>query len=256
MNKTGIEYLDYTWNPMHGCSRASTGCKKCWAEKMSQRLAGMGVNGYSKEDPFKVVCLPDKLNEPSTVKKPSRIGVSFMGDLFHKDVQDSFINDIWETMMINDQHTYQILTKRPERMKEWIDKHIYDQSAFKNIWLGVSVENQEQADKRIPILLQIPAAVRFLSVEPMLERMDLSFWFSHGKPDEPEGWGIDQVICGAESGAGARPMNPEWARDLRDQCKYAGTPIFIKQLQINGRLIKDTNDFPLDLRIREYPNAI
>lgn len=261
MQKTNIEYLDYTWNPTHGCSPISEGCQNCWANVMAKRLAGMGVRGYSKNDPFKVVCSPDKLNEPLKIKKPSRIGVSFMGDLFHEDVPKEYLYPILKIIRKCYQHKFLILTKRIEWACEIINNldtattlhfllhkfngtgvpegSVYSfQSAFPNLWLGVSVENQKTADERIPILLDIPAAIRFVSVEPMLGEIDLTnvlgnqdaeqdtsaFAIWHGKIP-----GIDWVICGAESGQNRRPMKYEWAMELMLDCADTNTPFFYKQ---------------------------
>lgn len=179
MNKTDIEYLDYTWNPTHGCSPVSEGCRNCWAKTMSKRLAGMNVKGYSKDDPFKVVCCDWKLNEPLQIKKPSIIGVSFMGDLFHTNIFGKFINEVWMRMFNNQKHTFIVLTKRPENLYKWTMlaascKHWRDSEIWPdNIWLGVSVENQRTADERIPILLEIPAKVKFVSVEPMFSEVNI-----------------------------------------------------------------------------------
>ena len=248
---TKIQWTDKTWSPVTGCTKISPGCKNCYAERMSKRLAGRF--GYPPApDNFKVTLHENKLKEPYKWIKSKMIFVCSMSDLFHEDVPDSFIDDVWDTMLISNQHTYQILTKRPERMKNWIEKHIYDQAYWKNVWFGVSCENKEQADKRIPDLLQTPAAVRFISVEPMLEKINISdlIWNQMRENDYYfiPSLGISWVICGAESGTGARLMNPDWARDLRDQCKNAGIPFFMKQLSKKAPI-------PDDLMIREYPNG-
>ena len=288
MSKTGIEYLDYTWNPTHGCSPVSEGCQKCWALAMSKRLAGMGVQGYSEDDPFKVVCCTNKLGEPFRIRKPSRIGVSFMGDLFHEDVPDKYLDNIFAAMALNAQHTFLILTKRPKRMgkyltnnKDWgesanllHDKYINSlseplymmgeiTSPLQNVWPGVSVENNDNL-WRIDELLKIPAAVRFVSVEPMLGEIDIIPYVGgntyrckcgfHRTENEMlfRGWQdyknglmafecmkcgeicktlppLDWVICGSESGPGATPMKYEWAYNLCEQTRDAGIPFFYKQ---------------------------
>ena len=234
---------------------------------MSHRLAGMGVKGYSVDDPFKVVCSPDKLNEPYKVKKPSRIGVSFMGDLFHEDVSSEIIYDVFETMRVANHHTYLLLTKRPaELLNIWKPHYLSIHPFPDNAWLGVTVENQRTANERIPILLDIPAVVRYLSIEPMLENISLWEWFPKGSCGKPEytkdmTWelnkdyenGISWVIFGAESGPGKRPCKLEWIRNGVGQCKEAGVPVFVKQLNINGKIVHDINQFPEDLRIQEYP---
>jgi protein gp37 len=221
---------------------------------MSKRLAGRF--GYPKDNPFAVTLHldKDKLDEPLIWKKSSRVFVCSMGDLFHDEVDFSFIRAVWARMTTARQHIYMVLTKRPERMKkffEWMELQDFKvETSWPNIWLGVTAENQARADERIPILLQIPAAVRFVSVEPMLSNINVSrylkwplckSWLSDGNPDEygkyqwvkqslvGQGWvGLDQVICGGETGPGARPMHPDWARSLRDQCQAAGTPFFFK----------------------------
>lgn len=246
MAETKIEWANKTWNPVTGCTKISPGCQNCYAERMSKRLAGRA--GYPKDDPFKVTLHPDRLDEPLKWKKPSRIFVCSMGDLFHYDVPDEYISEVFDVMCQCPDHIFQVLTKRPERMSHFIKSYLGKISG--HIWLGVTAENQEQADKRIPILLQIPAAVRFVSVEPMLGYVALSHvefdrWTTMnvlegcGITTRPGAMGqcipncgcekLNWVICGGESGPGARPMHPDWARSLRDQCKVAGVPFFFKQ---------------------------
>ncbi len=241
MNKTNIEYLDYTWNPTHGCSKISSGCAHCWASDMAKRLAGMGVKGYSMDDPFKVVCSPEKLDEPLRIKKPSVIGVSFMGDLFHEDVPWNFRYKVFETILLNHQHIFIILTKRPENMRKNMnsisfhlernygkDSEIIMKHGFNNLWLGVSISTQKDADDLIPVLLNTPAAVRFVSVEPMLEYIDFApQWMDKHRYFETGT--LDGIICGAESGPGCRPFKYEWAWNLLEQCQDAHTPFFYKQ---------------------------
>jgi len=237
MNKTKISYLTHTWNPTHGCSPVSEGCKFCWAKTMSKRLAGMGVKGYSRDEPFKVVCCPENLDEPLRIKKPSRIGVSFMGDLFH-DVPDDFITRIAIAQTEAPQHDYLWLTKRPKRMAEYIKKH----SVPKLAWLGVSVENQKTWDERSVILRKIRASILWISFEPLLENINMGdiSWLT---------W----AVIGTESGNNRRECKIEWIRDVVNQCKHAHVPVFVKQIQINGKVIKDINQFPDDLKVREYP---
>jgi protein gp37 len=231
-----------TWNPITGCTPAgSPGCDNCYAKRMAQRLKGR--YGYLKDDPFKVTFHPDRLDQPLRWKKPRRIFVVSMGDLFHEDVEWNWQYKIFEIMLINQEHTYLILTKRPKRMKKvlldiWF--HLgrnYPESKpdfpLRNIWLGITAENQQEADKRIPILLQIPATVRFVSIEPMLSEIKL---WDHNIDECPTYYdgcnckeGINWVIVGGESGPGARPMNPGWVRSIRDQCQGAGVPFFFKQ---------------------------
>lgn len=271
MNRTDIEYLDYTWNPTKGCSPVSEGCANCWAKRMSKRLAGMDARGYLESDSFAVECLEWKLDEPLAVKKPARIGVSFMGDPFHDEVPFEFVDAVWSRMSRCPQHTFIILTKRPKRMAEFVSEvGVFNYDVLPNVQLGVSVSNQKDADEFIPILLKIPASVRFVSVEPMLGPVDLSeqftmmtclecgpvsvkYWTSMktcircrerlgcastdapGLIRDPRA-AISWVICGAETGPGARPMEYKWAVDLFDQCQAAGVPFFSKADPSGGRL--------------------
>ena len=231
MAKTRIEWAEVVWNPVSGCTPISEGCQNCYAKRMANRLRGRC--GYPADDPFRVTLHPEKLEEPLKWKKPRRVFVCSMGDLFHEQVPDEYIAKVWEVMSNASQHTFLVLTKRPQRMKDFLARlgwYIHDRDGYpmeavldeggkytlKNVWLGVTAENQQRADERIPILLQIPAAVRFVSIEPML-----------GPVVIPEEW-PDWVICGGETGPGARPIHPDWVRSLRDQCQVAGTPFFFK----------------------------
>ena len=242
MTKTKIEWATDVWNPTVGCTKVSSGCKNCYAERM--------FNRFHPDEKFSDVrCYPERLNQPLHWKKPRRIFVDSMSDLFHKNVPDDFIREVFLRMQMS-VHTFMILTKRPIRMFKWL---IRDKNPpiLPNVWLGVSVENQATADYRIPLLLQIPAALRFVSVEPMLGPIveSLSRWYSNDSFD-PNGsqkvinrahWPfpkIDWVICGCESGPYKRPMDLDWARSLRDQCQMAGVPFFLKQAVINGKLVK------------------
>lgn len=252
MAKSKIEWTDKVWNPITGCTKISPGCQNCYAERMSKRLAGRC--GYPAENPFKVTLHPNKLDEPLGWNKPCKIFVCSMGDLFHEDVPDEFIDQIFARFILGRQHKYLTLTKRPERMRDYInsrEENVYQvvddivahadfayqvQWPLPNVWLGVTAENQEQANKRIPILLHIPAVVRFISIEPMLGPIKIPEVFlekldwGDGPEEWPDGAGvIDWVICGGETGPGARPMHPEWARAIRDQCQTAGVPFMFKQ---------------------------
>jgi len=183
MGKTKIEWTNFTWNPCSGCTKISAGCKNCYAERMAKRLAGK--YGYPEQPHhFDVTLHPDKLNQPYKWRKPRRIFVCSMGDLFHEDVGFEYILKVWKVMAINNHHTFQILTKRPEQMLKFVQwlagaDHISIAEFPQNVWIGVTAENQKTADERIPILLKIPAAVRFVSVEPMLERIDLSQYLDY-----------------------------------------------------------------------------
>lgn len=253
MAETKIEWADRVWNPITGCSKISEGCQHCYAERMSKRLAGRC--GYDKDNPFKVTFHKDKLDDPLRWRKPSRIFVCSMGDLFHKHIPEIEVLQIFSIMAECPQHTFMVLTKRPERMEEiltsptvsddvWLrtSTGINDEKStwpLPNVWLGVTAENQARADERIPILLQTPAAKRFVSVEPMLGPVDLNrYLYPQRLCDGHAAWqcddecprrpGLDWVICGGETGPGARPVHPDWARLMRDQCVAAGTPFFFK----------------------------
>ena len=249
MNRTGIEYLDYTWNPVHGCSPVSGGCANCWAKVMARRLAGMGARGYDKKDPFRPTFCPWKLDEPVEVKKPSRIGVVFMGDLFHRKINPLAVGRILNVIGRCERHAFMFLTKRPLWARVLLEAYYQEttsESPYSNLWLGVTAENQKRADERIPILLQIPAAKHFVSIEPMLEYVNLDEYV--WKTPHIDKYRLDWIIVGGESGPGARPMNPDWARSVRDQCRDAGVPFFFKKMARKEPI-------PEDLRIREYPDA-
>jgi len=285
MAKTRIEWAEVVWNPITGCTPISEGCQNCYAKRMANRLRGRC--GYPTDDPFRVTLHPEKLEEPLKWKKPRRVFVCSMGDLFHEQVPDEYIAKVWEIMNNASHHTFMVLTKRPHRMKEFLERlgwYIHDQDGYPmeavldeggkytlpNVWLGVTAENQQRADERIPILLQIPAAVRFVSVEPMLGPVDLSLSdgvdlsMSVGTGLKPGKSylinSLDWVICGGETGPGARPMHPEWVRSLVLQCKNAGVPIFVKQMgsvwakaHSSDRASNRPEEWPEDLRIRELP---
>lgn len=240
MSKSKIEWTDETWNVVTGCTKVSAGCTHCYAERMSKRLAGR--YGYPADKPFQVTLHPEKLAEPLKWKRPRRIFVNSMGDLFHPDVPTLFLADVFSVMEQAKQHTFMILTKRPEGMK-WLRLNgpIVGREPLPNVWLGVSVENQATADERIPLLLQTPAAVRFISAEPLLGSVDLHIKgvdttcrcagcldLAKSSPDMWQAQRIDWLIVGGETGPGARPMHQDWVRSLRDQCQTAGVPFFFK----------------------------
>ena len=231
---TKIEWCDEVWNPITGCSPVSDACYNCYARRMANRLKGRF--GYPSDEPFRVTYHPDKLNRPFDWVNPKRIFVCSMGDLFHEDVPIDRINSVFLTILNADWHTYILLTKRPDRMADFMSIGEW-RSMMGHVWIGVTAENQRTADERIPILLQISAAVRFVSVEPMLGPIDLR--------KIKIGW----VICGAETGPGARPMVSEWAIDLHKQCGLAGVPFFFK---------KDSNKLPVPDYVkntREFPKT-
>lgn len=247
---TKIEWATDVWNPVTGCTKISPGCQNCYAERMAKRLRGR--YGYPVDNPFRVTLHPERMFQPYKWKKPSRVFVCSMSDLFHRNIPFDDIWSIYDTMSGAASikgHTFIVLTKRPERALEfykWVKQGLEDNLKLgkmviswpiRNLWLGVTCENQEQADKRIPILLQIPAAVRFLSVEPMLGPVDLRLnerWCTYGDGEhhadcETKADHLNGIIVGGESGHHARPMHPDWARKVRDDCVEAGVPFFFKQ---------------------------
>lgn len=239
-DKSGIEWTESTWNPVTGCSKVSHGCKHCYAEREWPRLAAPRAkpNIYTGRAFTDVVCHPEKLDIPLRWTKPRRIFVNSMSDLFHESVPDEFIEAVFVVMQMANQHTFQVLTKRPERMLHFLtnmDSRLHElgypqgvAGRYPNVWFGVSIEDQATADERIPSLLDSPAAVRFLSCEPLIGPIDLSaglLWLKQF-PIEPN---IHWVIVGGESGPKARPMHPDWVRSLRDQCQATSVPFFFKQ---------------------------
>lgn len=272
---SNIEWTDATWNPVTGCTRASTGCDNCYAVSMTKRLEAMGqtekygglVKPGRKHFNGVVKCHEQDLGIPLRRKKPTTYFVNSMSDLFHEAVPFEFIDKVFAVMALAPQHTFQVLTKRAARMAEYFgqkrdwsaaanqvyDAHIrpLEQDLYlasevagllPNVWLGVSVENQQTADERIPYLLQVPAAVHFLSCEPLLGPVDLGKYYFADKetgrypfPYLAEEYRtkwvnlLNWVIVGGESGCGARPMHPAWARSLRDQCEAAAVPFLFKQ---------------------------
>lgn len=256
---TKIEWADKTWNPITGCSRISDGCDNCYAERMAKRLAGRF--GYRKDKPFSITAHVDKFNQPKSWKKPCRIFVCSMGDLFHPGVPDDRIDDVLSVTDEAPRHTYIFLTKRPKRMLKYFQERGFPGHS-ENVWLGVTAENQRMADIRIPLLLQIPATVRFVSVEPMLEPVSVRHYLSLFGPKPPpcreavEHCGdckvygracrygpiqqrpLEWILCGAETGSRRRGMSLSWATALRDQCIAAGTPFFFKK-DSRGRGVLD-----------------
>jgi protein gp37 len=211
-----IEWTDATWNPVRGCTQISPGCKNCYAKTFAERWRG--VPGHAFEQGFDVRIVPEKLAEPLRWIQPRLIFVNSMSDLFHPLVPDDFIAQVGRVMSAADWHVYQVLTKRPERMRPALNGFLRDSAIAQHIWWGVSVENRKHGLPRVELLRASAAKVKFLSVEPLLE--DLG---------EVELAGIDWVIVGGESGPGARPIRREWIVRLRDQCAEAGVPFFFKQ---------------------------
>jgi len=282
--KTGIEWTDATWNPVVGCDRVSPGCAHCYAKALHDQRYRAHARGkqvaVQYHVPFETVQLkPERLGYPLSWRQPRRIFVNSVSDLFHDAVPDEFIAQVFAVMALADRHTFQVLTKRPARMQSLLNDPDFAVDMVKqiqltqrspdvrwltwplpNVWLGTSVENQRWADERIPLLLRTPAAVRFLSCEPLLGPLDIRPYvttfdsvlccprcgfrtnrFSRCPNDDavlgPD-ISIDWVIAGAESGTGARPMDHAWVRSLRDQCESGGVKFMWKQdATPNGRKI-------------------
>lgn len=256
MYNSNIEWTDTTWNPVRGCSRVSDGCRYCYAELMAHRYSGPGMpyegltttagTGRPRWN-NEIMLVRDKLEEPLKWKKPRRVFVNSMSDLFHEKVPLDYIQEVFDVMHRAEQHQFQILTKRDGRLAQLSDQLHW----APNIWMGVSVENAETVD-RIDGLRSTNAAIRFLSVEPLL-----------GPIDKIDLRGIDWVIIGGESGPQARPMQEEWAVRVRVACQWAGTACFVKQMgsvwaKKHGSKDKkggNIAEFPKALQVREYPLA-
>lgn len=211
-----IEWTDATWNPVRGCSKVSPGCVNCYAETFAERFRG--VPGHPFEQGFDLRLVPDKLADPLRWRSPRMIFVNSMSDLFHEEVPDDYIVNVARVMRLANWHTYQVLTKRSERMRDLLRGKLRFASNQANIWWGVSVENRRHGLPRIEHLREAPARVRFLSIEPLIE--DIGTFSLKG---------INWVIVGGESGPGARPMAKAWVRTIRDQCKRAQVSFFFKQ---------------------------
>ena len=285
---SAIQWTEATWNPLVGCSRVSEGCRHCYAERTAYRLAAMGNKNYAavvKETKpawnGTIGFVPSALELPLRWKKPRRIFVNSMSDLFHEKVQYEWIDEIFAVMGQCPQHVFQVLTKRPERMQRYLAD--FD-TPLPNVWIGVSVEDQETADERIPILLNSKAAVRWVSYEPAL---GLASFFGPDSPTWNRDGGLDWIVVGGESGPDARPFDLAWARQTIAQCRAGGVPVFMKQLgarpwwdgigpppaehvylapatKFNGQVGWDLDclrdrwggtmeEWPVDLRVREYP---
>jgi protein gp37 len=215
-SSTKIEWTDTTWNPVRGCTKISPGCANCYAERFAERFRG--VPGHPYEQGFDLKLIPEKLSEPFLWNEPRRVFVNSMSDLFHRDVPEEFIERVARVMEQAKWHTFQVLTKRPERMQNLLKTRLAFAAELPNVWWGTSVENRKHGLPRMDLLRNTPARVRFLSVEPLLE--DLG---------ELNLEGIDWIIVGGESGHGARPMDSGWVTNLRDQCAAAGVAFFFKQ---------------------------
>ena len=292
-----IEWTETTWNPVTGCTKASPGCANCYAEKMAHRLKAMGQAKYANE--FTPTFHPEALSEPLKWRKPRRVFVVSMGDLFHDAITDEQIAAVFGAMAACPQHTFQVLTKRAERMRRWFewieqdceapyecayestvalgrDLHVTPVTCrveppgwpLPNVWIGTTAEDQQRADERIPHLLATPAAVRFVSCEPLLGPVDIgdpvvrhgmSLIDSGRCPMRGEQYSppsLDWVIAGGESGPGARPCSEDWIRQIVTDCGEAGVACFVKQLGGYPRKRKDPNEWPEDLRVRQWPETV
>jgi protein gp37 len=314
-----IEWTDKTWNPTRGCSRKSTGCEHCFAERQAYRFSGPGMpyeglvtlGRHGPQWTGKVALVPEMLAAPLSWRKPARVFVNSMSDLFHEELSNEEIAAVFGVMAACPQHTFQCLTKRARRMREWFEwvaslgpppSFVCETEAsnridvdclnapwpLENVHLGVSVENQHYADERIPDLLVTPAAVRFVSAEPLLESIDLDaiqipeeragLRFSALRRHHDDRYGqsdttISLVICGGESGPGARPFDIRWAESVVAQCREAGVACFVKQLgsrpyrsperegatgyeiKLRSRKGNDPSEWPEQLRVREFPRS-
>jgi len=231
--QTSIEWTEQTWNPAVGCSKVSPGCTNCYAEAMSKRLQAMKVKGY--ENGFALTMLPNRLDDPLKRTKPAIYFVNSMSDLFHENITDEYIRQVFEVIRRAPQHTFQVLTKRAERMATFFK----DYELPKNAWMGVTVEDRQHGVPRMDWLRQVPAFIRFISIEPLLEDL--------GKLDLT---GIHWVIVGGESGPKARPMRQEWVLNIKHQCDEQRSAFFFKQWggwgvdgkkrakKLNGRLLQ------------------
>ena len=238
MNKTKISWCDYTWNPITGCSEISEGCQNCYAKALSKRF------GWAWGDPVRH---GDRLKEPRKLKKPAKIFVCSMSDLFHEKIHNEWINQVIDVIEKNPQHTFIILTKRPERMK----RYFCGVQLPENAWLGVTVENQKRADERIPILMEIPAKVRFVSCEPLLEEINLNLCVECQLEPEKchEHNKIDWVIAGGETGLKARYCDSGWIIKLWQDCGKNNIPFHFKQWGESDEFRNPFKDIPLEAQI-------
>jgi protein gp37 len=247
-DSTQIEWTDSTWNPVTGCSKITEGCNFCYAERFSERFRG--VDAHPFENGFDLTLRPARLAQPLLWKKPRRIFVNSMSDLFHKDVPTSFIDAVFDTMETANWHTYQILTKRSSLLAKFLRQRYGDHRAPSHMWFGVSVENKRNA-VRLGHLKSAKASVKFVSFEPLIGSMghiDLT--------------GIDWAIVGGESGPRSRPMHEEWAVEVRDQCKRDGVAFFFKQWggvrpKSGGRLLRgrEWNEYPATNKLLAHASA-
>lgn len=264
-DKSKISWCDATWNPVRGCTKVSAGCRNCYAEQYAHRFWG--------PDGFKVKCLSERLDQPLHWKWPRKIFVNSMSDLFHPDVPYGFIDKVFTVIARAKQPDFLVLTKRPERMRKYLEgcQRGADDTGTRfpwpNFWAGVSCENQETADERIPILLGTTAAHRFISLEPLLGPIELP---QHDQSMGPSFSPLDWIIVGGESGPGARPCDLEWIRSIVRQCRDSGVPCYVKQLGAKSEANvpvshcrfkvtgsgSDPSEWPEDLRVHEFPEGL
>ena len=239
-DKSKIEWTDATWNPVRGCTKISPGCKHCYAETFAERFRG--VPNHPFESGFDLRLVPEKLGDPLRWGSSRMIFVNSMSDLFHEDVPDDYIVSVARVMMAANWHTYQVLTKRADRLSRLLEGKLRFAAQHQHIWWGVSVENRQHGLPRLKVLRESRAKIRFLSVEPLLEELgaiDLT--------------GISWVIVGGESGPGARPICAEWVRSVQTQCQTSGVAFFFKQW---GGVRKSLNGRTLDGRtFSEFPKV-
>lgn len=255
--KTEISWCDSTWNPITGCSPVSDGCKNCYARRMVQRFPKLhGITGDGKWDdcdtvPFgQMMFHKDRLNQPLRWKKPRRIFVCSMGDLFHEDVPFDRVDKVLQVILDAREHIFIILTKRPKRMHEYFKF----EHPPKNVWLGVTAENQAMADERIPVLMEIPAAVRFVSIEPMLGPVDLgNYLIDKGRFKLTLGRYLDWVILGCETGPRRRSCKEEWMVDVSRQCMDVNVPVFVKAVDVGKGVSKAPMEWPWELMFQDHP---
>ncbi len=238
---TKLEWTDATWNPVRGCSKISPGCKHCYAERFAERFRG--VRGHPFEQDFDLRLVPEKLADPLRWATSKAIFVNSMSDLFHERIPEQYLLSVVSVMRVARWHTYQVLTKRSGRMCLLLSGSLREAASETHIWWGVSVEDREHGFPRIADLQAVPAAVRFLSIEPLLEDLGTV-------PLE----GISWVIVGGESGPGARPMQPEWVYSIREQCERAHIPFFFKQWggvrkETSGRMLQGRTHDDLPARV-------
>jgi protein gp37 len=255
-DRSSIQWTQATWNPVTGCVQVSPGCDHCYAKTFAERFRG--VKGHPYEQGFDLKLWPERLEIPKRWRAPRLVFVNSMSDLFQDGVPIDFVRRVWETMAATPRHTYQVLTKRPGVMASMLRRVAPD--PLPNVWLGTSVEDQKRADLRIRKLLETPAAIRFLSCEPLLGPIDVARAIPVA-PLTPED-ALHWVIVGGESGPGARPMELEWARSLVNQCKAADIACFVKQLGspwAHAHRSADSkggeiSEWPRALRVRQMPD--